>query len=102
MYSMLGSESVTVRFGMLLYARHDLRNATESSAPEETSSAADLFDNVEGECAHAECLGDSVEARGEELGRCSCDAEGLEDSGSCKVLASARKRLGRDSTCHNM
>jgi len=63
-------------------SRHDLRNATESSTPKKTSSTADLFDNVEGKCAHAEGLCDSVEAGGEELGRCSCDTEGFEDSGS--------------------
>ena len=59
-----------------------LRNAAKSSTPKQTISAADLFDDIEGECAHSESLSDSVEASGEELGGCACDAKGLEDSGS--------------------
>jgi hypothetical protein len=58
------------------------RDAAKCCTPEQTLSASDFLDDVEGECTHAKSLRNTVEAGGEKLGRGSCDAHSLEDSRS--------------------
>jgi hypothetical protein len=59
------------------------RNAAKGGAPEQSFSAADLLNDVECECAHAESLCDTVETSGEQLSRgsnnpqCFKDARGI-------------------------
>ena len=56
-------------------------NTAQCGAPDETLAAADTLDDDEGECAHAECFGDAVEASGEEFERGTRDAKSFKDSG---------------------
>jgi len=56
-------------------------NATKGGAPEQSFSAADLLNDVECECAHAESLCDTVETSGEQLSRGSNNAQSLKNSG---------------------
>lgn len=63
----------------MVYVPHGY--AAEGGAPDEAFSAADLFDDDDGEGDHAEGFGDAVEAGGEELQGGAAYAEGFEDAG---------------------
>jgi hypothetical protein len=57
------------------------RDAAKCCTPEQTLSASDFLDDVEGECTHAKSLRNAVEAGGEKLRRGSRDAQCFEDPG---------------------
>ena len=56
-------------------------DAAEEAAPDEAATAANLLGNEEGKGEHADCSGDTVDARAEEAGVGAGNAQGLEDTG---------------------
>ena len=54
-------------------------DTAKGGTPEQTFSATNFLNDVEGECAHSQGLRNTIETSREKLGRSSCNAKSLKD-----------------------